>query len=80
MTSAKNEFIIGCIIGGVIGAATALLMPRKSLNGFFDIPLHSKNSHAHSRAQHHHRAGTRAAEKKEAKGHHPARKRSKKTA
>lgn len=34
MSSSKNEFLLGCVIGGILGVTTALLLPKKYLNGF----------------------------------------------
>ena len=33
MTLKKNEFLVGCLLGGILGAATGLLVQKKIVNG-----------------------------------------------
>lgn len=33
MSYSTKEFILGCLVGGILGAATAMLVPKKFLNG-----------------------------------------------
>lgn len=47
MISSKNEFFIGCVIGGILGAATALFVPKKFLNGCIQVNKHHLHAKAH---------------------------------
>jgi len=48
MASSQNEFIVGCLIGGLVGAATALLLPKKFLNEFMPME-HQFSNHTYAR-------------------------------
>lgn len=33
MSTSQRDFIIGCLIGGIVGASAALLMPQELIKG-----------------------------------------------
>lgn len=37
MSSSTNEFIVGCLVGGILGAATAILVDKKIFNGSMPV-------------------------------------------
>lgn len=69
MASTKNEFIIGCLLGGVLGATTTMLVHKKMLNG---VPVSLK------RKRHHKTHASDTTHSHEQKAHKPSRRKAKK--
>lgn len=51
MATSEKEFIVGCLVGGLIGASAALLMPKRFLNGINGV---ARSTH-HATKRNHHR-------------------------
>lgn len=49
MSSSRNEFIIGCLLGGILGLAAAMLEPKKKLNSLMQTSLRRNGNHSNKK-------------------------------
>jgi gas vesicle protein len=63
MASSQKDFMVGCLLGGLIGASAALLMPKKFLNGINGVS-HKLAKSTHHKADEAHASVRRYAVKK----------------
>ena len=49
--SSQREFIIGCLVGGFLGASAALVLPNKLLNRVSTRPAKHPKNHASNKNQ-----------------------------